>query len=63
MSASSADPNMVEIGMTFINNELGVVHIEDHIWDLEEGETFVGIAIVTTTPKKQKKTKLLKCKK
>lgn len=49
--------------MTFINNELGVVHIEDHIWDLEEGETFVGVAIVTTTPKKQKKTKLLKCKK
>ena len=63
MHASSSDPNQVEIGLTFINNKTGLVHIEDHLWDLDEGEKFVGIAIVTTTPKDQKKTKLIKCKK
>lgn len=63
MSASSSSPNIVEVGLTFINNQTGLVNIQDHVWTLDEGEEFVGIAVVSTTPKEQENTKLIECKK
>ena len=63
MSASSADPNTIQIDITYVDNRNGLVHMETDIWDIDENEEFVGIALVTTTEKKQTKTKLLKTKK
>lgn len=63
MSASSADPNTIQVDITYVDNRNGVVHMETNIWDIDENEEFIGIALVTTTPIDHKKTKKLKCKK
>ena len=63
MSASSADPNTIQVDITYVDNRNGLVYMETDIWDIDENEEFVGIALVTTTEKKQTKTKLLKTKK
>ena len=63
MCATSADPNTIQIDITFVDNQTGLVHMETDVWDITHDEQFVGIALVTTTEKKQTKRKLLKTKK
>ena len=58
MCASSADPaTIIEIDIAKIETGTEQVHLQHNIWELEEGEEFVGLAVVTVTAKKQRKIK------
>lgn len=59
MSAlSSYASTIVEIDIAKIDLKTEQVHMESMVCKLEQGEEFIGLAVVTVTAKKQKKIKV-----
>lgn len=49
MRASSSEPIIIQVDITKIDPRTQLVHMESHEWVLDDGETFTGIACITTT--------------
>ena len=45
---------LIQLDVTFINQETEQVHCEMHEWSLDKGEEFLGVCLVTGTEQNKK---------